>query len=536
MSNPRRTTITLRQHPTLWQEVHPLSRSVAKHEILNSALTIDWKCRFGHVWKAKIRSRHQNKSGCPFCCGQRTDPKRSLARTHPRIAIELDVASSGVSPTELMPSSKRKVWWICSKSPDHKWLQSVGARTRKTNPAGCPYCRGYFASPGRNLAELFPDIAQELDAEKTDLRPTQIPPKSGKSLPWKCSTNPSHRWVATVVSRTHQKSGCPYCSNNGGGIQRVRVEDSLSTTHPVLASQWHPDNPRSPSEVTAGSGFIALWQCPRDPLHTWTAKVYTRTRRQSAKSGGCPICASRVVAWDNSLAASAPELASQWHPTLNGDLTTSDVVPGSRMKAWWKCDVDDRHVWEAAIFKRNSGADCPYCIPAWTSKQQIRLALECQVVLGIDPDDHKIRPKVGRVMDCDIIDRERRIVIEFDGSHWHSSPEATQRDERKLTLLESEGWHVIRVREKPLKCTRSLDISVRKGEGVHKMMLQLVELIHAKVSQLENRDAYVSSNKLWSRGKFHAYYSDLLTEQKNMRDRRRSRRVKASSPTRAKGN
>lgn len=535
MNRRRKKPIPLNQHGTLWAEVHPDSRAVAEYETLNSALAIRWKCKFEHVWTAKIRSRYQNKSGCPYCRGQKTDPARSLAQTHPLIANELDIQASGVSPGELMPHSKRKVWWVCSKSPDHKWLQSVGIRTRRNNPAGCPFCRGYFASPGRNLADLFPDIAREIDTERTQLQPTEIPPKSGKKIPWKCSANSKHRWTATVVSRTHGKTGCPFCSSNGGGKQAVMVEDSIITTHPVIASQWHPDNPKSSTEVTAGSGTLAKWQCPKDPLHTWRARVYTRTRNQSPKTGGCPICASRIIAQDNSLAILAPDLASQWHQTLNGDLTPADVVPGSRKKVWWRCDIDERHVWEAAIFKRNAGGDCPFCVPAWTSKQQIKIALECHEVLGIDPDDHKIKPKNGRVMDCDIIDRKRGIVIEFDGSHWHSGNEATQRDNRKIRLLESEGWHVIRIREHPLRCTRDLDISVKKGEGVHKTMLQLVELIHTKVSKLEVRDAYLSNNTLWSRGKFQPYYSALLTNQLNARNRRRSRNDNVKTPKYAQG-
>ena len=39
-----------------------------------------------------------------------------------------------------------------------------------------------------------------------------------------------------------------------------------------------------------------------------------------------------------SLAETHPEVAKQWHPTKNGDLTPNNVTPGSNKKAWWKCD------------------------------------------------------------------------------------------------------------------------------------------------------------------------------------------------------
>ncbi len=45
-----------------------------------------------------------------------------------------------------------------------------------------------------------------------------------------------------------------------------------------------------------------------------------------------------------------PELAKQWHPTKNKDLTPYDVTPGSHKKVWWQ---DYRgYEWEAIIRSR----------------------------------------------------------------------------------------------------------------------------------------------------------------------------------------
>ena len=51
----------------------------------------------------------------------------------------------------------------------------------------------------------------------------------------------------------------------------------------------------------------------------------------------------------------------EWHPTKNGDLTPYNVVAGSDLKVWWKCDVADDHEWEATIDKRTSGRGCSCC-------------------------------------------------------------------------------------------------------------------------------------------------------------------------------
>jgi very-short-patch-repair endonuclease len=62
-----------------------------------------------------------------------------------------------------------------------------------------------------------------------------------------------------------------------------------------------------------------------------------------------------------SLADLNPELAKQWHPTKNGKLTPYDVLPGSQVKAWWKCPKGDDHEWDAVIADRNKGIGCAVC-------------------------------------------------------------------------------------------------------------------------------------------------------------------------------
>ena len=56
-----------------------------------------------------------------------------------------------------------------------------------------------------------------------------------------------------------------------------------------------------------------------------------------------------------------PDLAKEWHPTKNGDLTPKDFTLGSKKKIWWKCPKGKDHVWGATIGSRISGSGCPYC-------------------------------------------------------------------------------------------------------------------------------------------------------------------------------
>jgi hypothetical protein len=63
------------------------------------------------------------------------------------------------------------------------------------------------------------------------------------------------------------------------------------------------------------------------------------------------------------LEALFPQVAAEWHPTFNGNLSPTDVSPGSSKKVWWKCSNSpcECHVWEARIDSRTRGRGCSYC-------------------------------------------------------------------------------------------------------------------------------------------------------------------------------
>lgn len=61
-----------------------------------------------------------------------------------------------------------------------------------------------------------------------------------------------------------------------------------------------------------------------------------------------------------------PEVAKEWHPTKNGDLTPDDVTYGSTVNAWWLCSTC-KHEWELTItrkslsFRKYNSNACPVC-------------------------------------------------------------------------------------------------------------------------------------------------------------------------------
>ena len=194
------------------------------------------------------------------------------------------------------------------------------------------------------------ELLDEWDSERNlPLTPESVSYGSKRHVWWRCANG--HSWQAAVHTRSGSGTGCPYCN----GRRPIPGETDLATRYPDIASQWHPtkNGDLTPSDVLPGSHRLIWWQCEHG--HVWRAQVKSRV-----SGSGCPVCSNRtLLRGENDLATNNPELARQWHPTKNGDLTPSDVVPGTRRKVWWVCDKG--HEWRAAVSARVNGSGCPVC-------------------------------------------------------------------------------------------------------------------------------------------------------------------------------
>ena len=93
-------------------------------------------------------------------------------------------------------------------------------------------------------------------------------------------------------------------------------------------------------------------------------------------AAGCSCCTNYTVVKSNSLATTHPDLAKEWHPAKNGELTPDKVTAGSERKVWWKCPKGPEHEWQAKVEQRaRLSSGCPRCNTGWTL-QSIRAFVE----------------------------------------------------------------------------------------------------------------------------------------------------------------
>jgi hypothetical protein len=255
------------------------------------------------------------------------------------------VRNGDLNSGQFSSGSAKKVWWQCDKG--HEWQAQIRSRNMGV---GCQVCKGRLPSPERNLEVLYPNIAREwIKTKNKPLTPRDVTPGSARKVWWKCKKG--HEWEARVGSRTINRSGCPECSGRKSG-----KDNNLKIMFPVIAKEWHPTKNinLNPDDVAPGSTKKVWWKCPKG--HEWETSIRFRIQRGT----GCPICSGRKAGTDNNLLVIFPEIAKEWHPIKNADLTPKDVTRGSGKKVWWKCFKG--HEWETSIrFRTQREKGCPYC-------------------------------------------------------------------------------------------------------------------------------------------------------------------------------
>lgn len=196
-----------------------------------------------------------------------------------------------------------------------------------------------------------------------NLTPDKITVGSHKKVWWQCDKG--HSWQAPVYFIAISGGGCPYCS----GMRAISGENDLATQYPLLAKEWDPIRNESvtSNNVLPQSRIKVWWRCELG--HSWKAAPYSRTRENGS---GCPYCTGKkVLSGFNDLATLKPALADEWQQTLNGELKSCDVTPGSNKKVWWQCS--EGHVWQAAIYARarQKGTGCPVCAKSARSRNTV---------------------------------------------------------------------------------------------------------------------------------------------------------------------
>ena len=345
--------IDLRQFPAVLKFFnHKKNGDIDPHKIPAGA-AIHWRCKEGikHKWCSRFNIQVVD-AFCPFCRGRKAAPDNNLTN-FPKLAKEFHPTRNGaLKAKKIVPGSKVKVWWKCPEGADHEFEMRPYERTVKGY--NCPCCSRLKFSKTNSLAAEFPAIARQWYKTKNgNLKPSGISSRSKEVVWWKCPKGDDHEWKASVMRRTYEGTGCPFCANRA-----LSTENNLATAFPNIAKEFDlkKNDPIKPHQVVATSATEYWWFCKNK--HSWLRAVYLRTKRGS-RCPDCPDYRSRKIT--NPL-SNFPEIAKYLHPTKNGNLKPSEISSGSKEVVWWNCKKGPDHAWQAWIdITVRKGFKCPFC-------------------------------------------------------------------------------------------------------------------------------------------------------------------------------
>lgn len=135
------------------------------------------------------------------------------------------------------------------------------------------------------------------------------------------------------------------------------------------------------------------------------------------------------------------------------------------------------------------------------SKVEERLRHELASALPeINLTERKIAIPGERKLDVDVYAPTLRLVIEFDGNHWHGTKKSEARDRAKTQLLQNAGWTVVRIREHPLDLISSTDMKVPTKLGTIKLAVAVLKhLSHLGYVAQDAVERYEAANRIVNR-------------------------------------
>lgn len=372
----------------------------------NSGMKVWWRCKKGHEWQTSICHRSRG-NGCPYCGGKKVlKGYNDLQTLNPFLANEWNYEkNNGLTPSDVMPNSGKKVWWKCFKG--HEWQQKIYHRNNGVN---CPICYSerstsfpefallyYLNKLGAEVVHSYKELGYELDIyipsqktaieydgffwhknkRKQDLEKNQLCKRDGikiyriregltslkdTSIDYeiqKDKRSELERVITEIVNDILGSGVDVDLRRDSLAIDNLRdfieKDSSILSLNPQISDEWNyeKNGDLKPEYFAPNSGKMVWWKCHKG--HEWQSRIQSRNR-----GIGCPYCSGRnAVIGENDLQTVNPNLAKEWNHERNNGLTPSDVLPNSEIRAWWKCQ--NGHEWQAMIGNRTKGQGCPYC-------------------------------------------------------------------------------------------------------------------------------------------------------------------------------
>lgn len=328
----------------------------------NSGKLVFWICSIcGYQYKAVVSSRATLGRGCPACANKVVWPGHNdLATTHPEIAAQWDYKKNGsLTPDMVTHGMGKDIWWICPEG--HSYRADLLHRTNKDKPTGCPIC---YAGRQTSFAEQavyfyvkksFPDAKSRYTELFNNSMELDVYMPSIK-LGIEYDGEAWHGQSKKKIERENKKYRI--CKENG--IYLIRLREKIIGNESKCADYViQMDNLYEPEQLEKAIKGLLSSLDPESNMWmrkscSFFSRVDVNLKRDEKE---IRLYMTKVK---GSLQETYPEIAAEWHPTLNGDIRPNMIKPKSDTKYYWLCPTCGKE-YLATPGHRVYGTACPDC-------------------------------------------------------------------------------------------------------------------------------------------------------------------------------
>ena len=305
--------------------------------------SVYWKCPKGHPsYLARISNRTYNRQGCPICGGKKILVGfNDLGTVFPMLAAQWDYEKNWPkTPQDVSPRSSKSYWWICPICKESYSAilsnRAAGKNHRKCSQKGTSFPEQaiYFY-----VKQMFPDT-QSRDTSfgfELDIYVPSI--KAAIEFD-------GVRYHKDIDAINKDNNKDKLCENFGITLYRFR-DPRLPSTNNAIRIDCTDDGRKRKLDNP-----IKQLLCCLNPDN----KIDVDTVRDCFDI----LSASLISTEQKSILVTHPDMAAEWHPTLNLPLTPDKVTSGMGIKVWWKCKKCGND-YASVVYSRKAGRGCPKC-------------------------------------------------------------------------------------------------------------------------------------------------------------------------------
>jgi len=258
--------------------------------------------------------------------------------------------------------------------------------------------------------------------------------------------------------------------------------------------------------LTTCSQQKVIWTCPNN--HNFIKNVH---RFSDPTGTSCPECRKlglkQKYNTNNNYLGNVRDSKLFKEYSKNNTKPASEVALGTgKYKVLWTCPICSNDYKASPWQRSNRKTGCPKCTSMKSqSRNEIRIYSELSSLFNNVCHNYKING-----YKYDIYIKDINLIIEYDGSKWHSTKKQIERDLKKNKIAVNNNFNILRVREFGLEKINKDDIILKSK--INNIKYEKIQILILKL--ILN---YISENFKFN---FYSYIDNFLNKNKfiNIKD------------------